>query len=71
LIPERARLVTGDPEADSSDTHSVATEALRPGDVIRVLPGERVAVDGVVLEGRAAMDESVLTGESRCGRVLL
>lgn len=44
-------------------------EALRPigevlaGDLVRVLPGERVAVDGVVVEGRSECDESVLTGQ--------
>jgi len=39
--------------------------ALEPGALVRVLPGERVAVDGTVLEGAAHLDESVVTGESR------
>ena len=43
---------------------SVPTRAVRAGDVVRVLPGERLPVDGEVLEGRAAVDESMLTGES-------
>ena len=42
----------------------VATSSVRAGDVLRVLPGERVPVDGVVLAGRSAVDESMLTGES-------
>ena len=37
---------------------------LRPGDVILLRPGERVPIDGVVLEGASAVDESMLTGES-------
>jgi Cu2+-exporting ATPase len=36
---------------------------VQPGDLVRVLPGERVAIDGVVLEGRSECDESVLTGQ--------
>lgn len=36
---------------------------VQPGDVLRVLPGERVAVDGIVIEGRSACDEAILTGQ--------
>jgi Cu+-exporting ATPase len=42
----------------------VAVEALAPGDVILVRPGEKIPTDGVVTEGRSAVDESMLTGES-------
>ena len=42
----------------------VAAEDVQVGDVLRVLPGETVAVDGTVLEGRTSIDESVMTGES-------
>ena len=42
----------------------VAVDALRPGDVVMVRPGEIVPVDGRVLEGSATLDEAALTGES-------
>ncbi|TWT46058.1 Zinc-transporting ATPase [Phycisphaerae bacterium RAS1] len=42
----------------------VALEALRVGDAVRVRPGERFPIDGEVLEGRSAADQSIVTGES-------
>jgi Cu2+-exporting ATPase len=46
-------------------TERVEVEALRPGDTVRVRQGERVPVDGTVVEGRATVDESLMTGEAR------
>ena len=57
LAPERACLLSGGTERD------VPVAALRPGDVVRVRPGERVPVDGLVTGGHAAVDESMFTGE--------
>ncbi len=45
------------------ETVEVPVEALRPGDAVVVLPGQTVPVDGVVLEGRAALDTAAMTGE--------
>lgn len=42
----------------------VAIETLQVGDVIRVRPGEKIAVDGEIIEGHSTIDESMLTGES-------
>ena len=42
----------------------VDPNSLVPGDEILVRPGERIAVDGTVIEGRAAVDQSAITGES-------
>ncbi len=38
-------------------------DAVSPGDLLTVLPGDRVPVDGVVVRGRSSVDESALTGE--------
>ena len=48
--------------ADGSE-HVVALDAVASGDHLRVRPGEAIAVDGVVLDGRSSVDESMLTGE--------
>src|SRR5215472_2684766 len=58
LAPKLARLVHG----DGSET-DIALEEVVPGNRLRVRPGEKVPVDGVVLEGRSAVDESMITGE--------
>ena len=59
LAPKTARRVAGD-----GSEQDVPVEALRPGDVLRVRPGEKIAVDGVVTGGASAVDEALLTGES-------
>ena len=57
LVPAKARLVLNGRESD------IALELVRPGDVLRVRPGEKIPVDGVVLEGSGFVDESMITGE--------
>ncbi|MBR0819271.1 heavy metal translocating P-type ATPase [Bradyrhizobium liaoningense] len=59
LAPKTARRV----EPDGSE-HEVDIEQLHAGDRLRVRPGEKVPVDGIILEGRSALDESLVTGES-------
>src|SRR5882672_7119358 len=58
LAPKTARRVQ--PDGQERD---VPLATVQPGDVLRVRPGERIPVDGVVVEGRSSVDESMLTGE--------
>ena len=57
LAPKTARRVT--PKGDED----VPLDAVHPGDLLRVRPGEKIPVDGEVVEGRTSVDESMLTGE--------
>jgi Cu+-exporting ATPase len=59
LAPKTARRVT-----DQGTDEDVALELVAVGDKLRVRPGEKVPVDGEVVEGRSALDESMVTGES-------
>ena len=58
LRPRTARLVRDGQELD------VPIDSLQVGDLVRVRPGEKVPVDGIVVEGISTVDESMLTGES-------
>ena len=58
LRAKTARVIRDGMEAE------VASDDVRVGDVVLVRPGEKIPVDGVVIEGRSAVDESMLTGES-------
>ena len=58
LAPRTARIVREGRELD------VPTTEVGVGDLVRIRPGERIPVDGVVLEGASTIDESMLTGES-------
>jgi Cu+-exporting ATPase len=57
LEPPVARLVAGEHDTD------VPVGAVQPGDLLRVRPGDRVPVDGLVVSGASAIDQSMLTGE--------
>jgi Cu+-exporting ATPase len=59
LAPKTARRV----KTDGSD-EEVALDTIVAGDSLRVRPGDKVPVDGVILEGRSSLDESMVTGES-------
>ncbi|MGQ9571661.1 MAG: heavy metal translocating P-type ATPase, partial [Dehalococcoidia bacterium] len=58
LRAKKARVVRDGQEVD------IPIEQVAPGDIVVVRPGEKIPVDGVVLEGRSAVDESMISGES-------
>ena len=58
LAPKTARIIRGGKEVD------VAISEVAVGDLIRVRPGEKIPVDGVITEGESSIDESMVTGES-------
>jgi len=59
LMPSEAHLVQGDHITE------VKTDTLQAGNVILVKPGEKIAADGEIIEGRSFLNESMLTGESK------
>ncbi len=58
LAPKTARLVSED-----GTEKDIPMEHVKPGDMLRVRPGEKIPVDGVVVEGESNVDESMVTGE--------
>lgn len=59
LAPKTARVVD-----DSGEERDVPVEQIQIGNILRVRPGEKIAIDGIVAEGISSVDESMVTGES-------
>ncbi len=63
LSPKTARVITQGSAGEVLEK-DIPLEHVKPGDNLRVRPGEKVPVDGIVLEGRSSINESMITGES-------
>ncbi len=59
IMPSQAHLISG------SEIREIGIEELKPGDMVLIKPGEKVPVDGTVVEGTTDVNEAMLTGESR------
>ncbi len=66
LIPKHARLVMGSRKLSggSQERQMTPVSSIKVGDFIEVIPGERISLDGVVVNGESEIDESIITGES-------
>lgn len=58
LTPRTARIITENGEK------TVTADEVRPGNILRVLPGESIPADGILISGSTSIDQSVMTGES-------
>ena len=58
LAPKTARVIK-----DNETEQEISLDLIKPGDNLRVRPGEKIPVDGVVIEGKSSVDESMVTGE--------
>jgi heavy metal translocating P-type ATPase len=63
LTPSRGRRITFDEETGELE-ELIPKEQIRPGDILRVLPGEALPADGIILCGETTVDQSIITGES-------
>ncbi len=59
LMPDKAHRIT------DSGTEEIKTEEIQEGDKLLIKPGEKIPADGIIYEGSSAIDESVITGESK------
>lgn len=65
LAPETAFLLTLDRDGNVIAEKEISTQLLQRNDVIKIMPGAKVPIDGVVIRGQSYVNESMITGESR------
>ncbi|KAM7272818.1 hypothetical protein ACFE04_027482 [Oxalis oulophora] len=65
LAPESANLITLDAEGNVASEMEISTELIQRNDIIKIVPGAKVPVDGIVVDGQSYVNESMITGEAR------
>ncbi|KAK6272709.1 PREDICTED: probable copper-transporting ATPase HMA5 isoform X1 [Theobroma cacao] len=65
LAPDTARLLTLDDDGNVVSEVEISTQLIQRNDIIKIIPGEKVPVDGIVTDGQSYVNESMITGEAR------
>lgn len=65
LAPDTAHLLILDDEGTVISEMEISTQLIQRNDIIKVLPGEKVPVDGIVIDGKSHVNESTITGEAK------
>ena len=65
LAPDTAYLLTMDDDGNVISEMEMSTQLLQRNDIIKIVPGAKVPIDGVVINGQSHVNESMITGEAR------
>lgn len=65
LTPDTARLLTMDDDGNVVSEIEINTQLIQRNDILKIVPGEKVPVDGIVVNGQSHVNESMITGEAR------
>ncbi|XVE78866.1 hypothetical protein DITRI_Ditri14bG0012500 [Diplodiscus trichospermus] len=65
LAPDSARLLTLDDDGNVVSEMEISTQLIQKNDIIKIVPGEKVPVDGIVTDGQSYVNESMITGEAQ------
>ncbi|KAK7304547.1 hypothetical protein VNO77_42428 [Canavalia gladiata] len=65
LVPDKAYLVTIDTDGNVITETEINTQLLQKNDIIKIVPGAKIPVDGIVIKGQSYANESMITGEAR------
>ncbi|RHZ82222.1 hypothetical protein Glove_110g106 [Diversispora epigaea] len=63
LTPSTATIYIKDPETGNISEKNIPTELIQMGDIVKIVPGDKIPADGIVTSGSSAVDESMVTGE--------
>ena len=65
LAPDTAHLITLDEDNNVISDREISTQLIQRNDILKIVPGEKVPVDGIVVDGQSHVNESMITGEAR------